>query len=305
MSALKIIKFILFSNTFYGICAVALSIETAYQQSIPLANLEFYIFIFLATVIYYTYAYMQESGEISVGINERQYWYNKYQKIFPYSQTILLFTATILIYNMIGSLKENISTFSIIHWFVLLSMATIAILYYGLKIPGKKLLNLRSVGFIKPFLIAFIWASTVSLGPILYYDFLFGTNLLLSTTTLFLFTKNGLFILVLCILFDIKDYATDYNLQLKTIVVRFGLRKTLFNVIFPLALLSWLFFVVLAIIGQFAFIRILMNTIPFIMLIIVCYSMYQRKSILYYLAIIDGLMLVKAICGITGMIFIK
>jgi hypothetical protein len=29
--------------------------------------------------------------------------------------------------------------------------------------------------------------------------------------------------------------------------------------------------------------------------------MHQRKSILYYLAIIDGLMLVKAICGLAGM----
>lgn len=305
MIALKFIKFILFSNTFYGICAVALSIETAYQQSIPLANIEFYIFILLATVIYYTYAYMQESGEVRIETNKRKYWYTKYQKIFPYTQTILLFVTIILVYNIVRSHKENIHTFSIIHWFVLFSMATIAILYYGLKIPGKKLLNLRSIGLIKPFLIAFIWASTVSLVPILYYDFLFGTNLLFSTTTLFLFTKNGLFILVLCILFDIKDYATDYNLQLKTVVVKFGLRKTLFNVILPLALMSWLFFVLLAIIGQFTFIRILMNTIPYIMLIIVCYSMYQRKSILYYLAIIDGLMLVKAICGITGMILIK
>jgi len=30
--------------------------------------------------------------------------------------------------------------------------------------------------------------------------------------------------------------------------------------------------------------------------------MYQRKSIFYYLTVIDGLMLVKALCGILGMI---
>jgi hypothetical protein len=33
--------------------------------------------------------------------------------------------------------------------------------------------------------------------------------------------------------------------------------------------------------------------------------MHRRKSILYYLAIIDGLMLAKAVCGIIGISLIK
>jgi len=41
-------------------------------------------------------------------------------------------------------------------------------------------------------------------------------------------------------------------------------------------------------------------------LIIVSYSMHKRKSILYYLIIIDGLMFVKGVCGIAGaLIFLK
>jgi hypothetical protein len=88
-------------------------------------------------------------------------------------------------------------------------------------------------------------------------------------------------------------------------VVRLGLRKTLFSVVLPLACFSWLLFVALGILAHFAALRILLNTIPFILLITVCYTMYQRKSILYYLAIIDGLMLVKAFCGIAGIILTK
>ncbi|MGL1386138.1 hypothetical protein ACSTJO_00160, partial [Vibrio parahaemolyticus] len=49
--------------------------------------------------------------------------------------------------------------------------------------------------------------------------------------------------------------------------------------------------------------RIIFNTIPFILLIIVAWSMHRRKSILYYLAVIDGLMLIKALCGIAGSLF--
>jgi hypothetical protein len=46
-----------------------------------------------------------------------------------------------------------------------------------------------------------------------------------------------------------------------------------------------------------------MNIIPFVALLIVAYSMHRRQSILYYLIAIDGLMLLKAICGSIAMIF--
>jgi hypothetical protein len=39
-------------------------------------------------------------------------------------------------------------------------------------------------------------------------------------------------------MFDIKDYAADHNHQLKTFVVRYGLRKTIFYILIPLTLVS-------------------------------------------------------------------
>jgi hypothetical protein len=76
-------------------------------------------------------------------------------------------------------------------------------------------------------------------------------------------------------------------------------------VVLPMAIGSWSIFLSLAIMKYFPILRILFNSIPFALLIIVSYSMYQRKSILYYLAIIDGLMLVKAVFGITSMLLTK
>jgi hypothetical protein len=64
-------------------------------------------------------------------------------------------------------------------------------------------------------------------------------------------------------------------------------------------------FIMYAMLRDFPLLRILINTIPFILLIIVAYSMHRRKSILYYLAIIDGLMLAKAVCGTIGISLIK
>lgn len=112
-----------------------------------------------------------------------------------------------------------------------------------------------------------------------------------------------MYITLLCILFDIKDYAMDYNKDLKTVVVKLGLRRTIFYFIIPLCFIGLGSFLVYAYSQHFSLMKILINTIPFILIITVAYSMYSRRSIFYYLIIIDGLMLLKAACGITSMVF--
>ena len=299
------IKGLLFSNIFYGCCAVALSVETAFQQQIPLTHFSFYLVICSATTLYYTHAYIHHYHTINATANERTIWYFKHRGILPYTQLILL---TITIATAIALFIENqphFKNFSTQNRILLFLFPLLAAMYYGAFVPGKVFFSLRNYGLIKPFLIGLIWAGTVSLIPVIYHDLVNNTQYVFTTTTAFLVTKNWLFITILCILFDFKDYADDHNLRLKTFIVRLGLRTTLFQVILPMAIASWAFFVAIAFLEHFPFLRILINGIPFGLLIIVCYSMYQRKSILYYLAIIDGLMLVKAICGITGMIVVK
>lgn len=109
-----------------------------------------------------------------------------------------------------------------------------------------------------------------------------------------------MYVAVLAIMFDIKDYADDANGMVKTFVVRVGLRKTIFFILLPLIIIGLLSFTIFAINSSFSLPHYLINLIPFILLLIVAYSMHRRRSILYYLVIIDGLMLVKGICGIAG-----
>jgi len=300
-----LIKSILFSNIFYGICAIALCIETSYQQEILILHPLFYCIIFSTTILYYTYAYINENNEPSMHANERSIWYFEKRKIFPFTQTFLFI---LIIISFATLLKKKIIYFTFIDvksWILLVVLLLLAVFYYGNSITGKGFYSLRKFGLFKPFLIGLIWAGTVSVIPVFFYDLTHKTNYVFQPTTLFLATKNWLYISVLCILFDLKDYATDHNVQLKTFIVRFGLRKTLFSVVLPMAIGSWSIFLSLAIMKYFPILRILFNSIPFALLIIVSYSMYQRKSILYYLAIIDGLMLVKAIFGITSMLLTK
>lgn len=300
-----LIKALFFSNIFYGICTVALSIETSFQQQLPLSNIYFYILLFCLCTYYYIVAYANQQNRPSIHANERSHWYYQHQEIISYTQIGFLVLGGFSFFQLL--IKESFSFSSIEGrtWLFMLVFPILAVLYYGTEIPGKGFVSLRKWGLFKPFLIGLIWAGTVSILPIFYHDITHSSNSVFTLTTAFLLLKNWLYISVLCILFDIKDYASDYNFQLKTFIVRLGLRKTLSWVIIPMAISGWMFFFSIAIINHFPPLRILFNSIPFVLLIIVSHTMYQRKSILYYLAIIDGLMLVKAIFGIIGMILIK
>lgn len=112
-----------------------------------------------------------------------------------------------------------------------------------------------------------------------------------------------MFISVLCIMFDIKDYVSDSAQQLNTFVVSKGLRKTIFFIIIPLCLLGLGTFVIYGITRQFHPIKIALNVVPFAFLIAVAHSLRVRRSLLYYLVIVDGLMLLKAVCGIIAMTY--
>ena len=55
---------------------------------------------------------------------------------------------------------------------------------------------------------------------------------------------------------------------------------------------------------QFNWVKVLLNTIPFLLLVVAAVSLLRRRrSLLYYLIVVDGLMLVKAVCGIIAMLF--
>jgi len=202
-------------------------------------------------------------------------------------------------------LKEGFSRIldiSLLQWCLILIFPVAAVLYYGLNTRLGKY-NLRSIGWLKPFVIGFIWAGLVTVYPVVFYDMINNSNYALNPIGVFLFIKNFMFVSVLCIMFDIKDYAMDYNAQLKTFVVKVGLRRTIFQIIIPLCIVGLASFLFYGIQRGFHWMKLSINVIPFLLLIVVAYSLHNRRSVLYYLIIIDGLMLVKAVCGSLAMLY--
>ncbi len=300
----SIIKNIFFGNYFYGFCVIALLIESTLQQELFFLHPTFYLFIFLGTVIYYTKAYIQLNYPQSN--NPRVVWYTLNSKIIIKLQHINLFICLLLllfyIYYLFFVKHISISLF-IFNNFCLLLFPIAAAFYYGLSTKGIGKHNFRKIGWLKPIIIGFTWAGVVSMLPLALSATEANDLLKIPNASLLLFIKNMMFITTLAIMFDIKDYASDYNLELKTFVVQYGLRKTIFYILLPLSIIGMGSFLMVAQLKDFSTIKIILNTIPFLALLSVAYSMKKRRSILYYLVIIDGLILLKGICGSLSMLF--
>ncbi|NCI50655.1 hypothetical protein GWC95_12025 [Sediminibacterium roseum] len=296
-------RFLFFGNYFYGICAVALSVEASLQQHAALNGFTYYFFVFCATVLYYTHAYIAEPSAHTT--NLRAQWYFEKRGLLRWSQAVLTVFVIGSGYRLLTANWSAISHLDLQEWALIAVFPVVAALYYGSASPNRSTHSLRNNGWLKPFVIGFVWAGCVTTYPVVFSSIEQHAVYKPDLIALLLFIKNFMYITMLCIMFDIKDYAADHNQQLKTFVVRYGLRKTIFYILIPLSLIGLGTFILFGIIRDFPFLRILINTLPFILLIIVAYSMHRRKSILYYLAIIDGLMLVKAICGSIGITLIK
>src|SRR4029453_17900857 len=149
-------------------------------------------------------------------------------------------------------------------WTTLLVFPAVAALYYGINFFSGKY-NLRKIGWLKPFIIGFTWAGLVTIYPVLFYDIMHKRCYQPTLVGGLLFLKNFMFISVLSILFDIKDYASDCIGRLNTFVVEIGLRRTIFYILLPLAALGLLSFLYYAIAKHFPEMKILLNVIPFIL----------------------------------------
>lgn len=314
------IEFIFFGNYFYALCAVSLSIESSLQQSIGLNRLTFYLLLATATIVYYTYAY---TGEISFSdvfskkriqishkyhrefYNRRTSWYKRNANLLNRTQVINLIIALICSIDLAFLEYRHIFTLYFSEWLILFSVPLMALLYYGNSYFPFFKINLRQTGWLKPFVIGFVWAGTVTLYPSMFHQWQMDLHYHFNWLSFWFLLKNWMYISVLAIMFDIKDYVDDANKDIKTFVVRVGLRKTIFLVLLPLIIIGLVAFFVFAYLAVFSLIRFMVNLIPFILLLWVAYSMQRRKSIFYYLIIIDGLMLVKGICGIVGALLFK
>ncbi|MBS1746229.1 MAG: UbiA family prenyltransferase [Bacteroidetes bacterium] len=298
------IKATFFGNYFIGFIAIALSIESNLQLQLPLNSLIYYAILFCATVFYYTYAY---SGPLNTGpaSNPRKSWYQKHHLKIIGSQRILFSVGAILSCWFFFQHLYSIKKLPAIFWIETAVTLVAGILYYGLLPRSFFKLNLRHTGWLKAFVIGFVWACCANILSLVVVQIEKGPLSFETVLLIWLFIKNWMFCTVNAIIFDIKDYADDSNSQLKTFVVRFGLKKTVFYILLPLIIIGLISLVAFTTYRHNNILNTAFNLVPFILLLMIAWSMQKPHKLLYYLIVIDGLIFFKAVCGIAGMHFIK
>jgi len=295
----KIAEFIFYGNYFYGICVVAQAVEATLQQGYPLNGWLYYFLAFIATVFYYNYPYVRKYPAEST--DPRTLWYKKYYRLVQWNQRCFAFILAVSLILFLYHYHASILKANLIHWLLVLIFPAVAVMYYGLNVFSAKY-NLRKIGWLKPFIIGFIWAGMVSVYPILFQNIIKGEPYLYTSIGALLFLKNLMYISVLAMMFDIKDYAADSKNQLNTFAVKLGLRKMIFYIFLPLPVLGLLTFLSYATLHHFHLLKMVLIMIPFFLLIAAGFSLRKRRTLMYYLMVIDGLMVVKAAFGIVAML---
>ena len=281
-----------------------LSIEMAFQLGLPLNETVYYIGLFLAPVIYYTYAYKSINDSTPIA-NQRTRWFRENKKLVHWSQVGMILLCIGIFSFLIFKHFNEIIRLPLIYYSIGFGVLFVGIFYYGLI--SKKLFgfNLRNSGWTKAFIIGFVWACCANIFPLIMLRIETGQDYFHTDLWVWLFIKNWLFCTVNAIMFDIKDYPSDSNLYLRTFVVSFGLRRTIYFIIVPLLLAGLISFCIFALIKQFSITQFAFNLIPFLLTLAIAFSMLRRHSIFYYLIVIDGVILVKALCGILGVLLTR
>lgn len=203
--------FLLFSNVFMSLCAVAQALLTfsiaGSKPVYPVVGL-----LFTATLGIYNFSIL-----LSKPKHPERSSYRRVRWFFAHYRLMVTFTI--------------VSLLSLIPLFFLLSMESrillvfLAILSFGYGLPlfsiGDQKFGLRNIPGLKAFLITLVWTLSCVLVPILEAQDQHLTDISMRDTMIIL-AKRFLFIAALTVPFDIRDLFQDKKLGLKTVAVVWG-----------------------------------------------------------------------------------
>jgi hypothetical protein len=297
MSSSGFTRLLFYSNFFYAFCLFALLLQTSIVLHIP-PQPRLYLLLCLATFLFYTHAYLS-SAPTATTTDDRINWYRQNRSFLYISQLFLTIFLLFLSLPLLSSFADRL--FSLPPsanwpaWFFPL----LALLYYGGIQPGHSRLNLRQYGWLKPIIIALVWSGCSVLIPV-WWSRPPVDIFIPSSSTLCLLAQQTLFFTSIGILFDIKDFDADHNQQIKTWAIRVGIEKLPVRLILPISIAGSVLEILPSLQTGYPPAASLLNCIPWLLLIFACRSLNRSTPVLHYLWLIDGLIPVKALFGISA-----
>lgn len=170
---------------------------------------KFIIFNIFCTLFAYNfprYIHVKNNAQESYSI--REIWYREHLGFLRNISTVSFFGALLYMGHM-----------SFSQYLILIFVAVISILYVA---PYQQLKSLRTIPYLKPFIITTCWVSLTLIIP-----YLFDTKLSLLTSALLfkMFLSQFIIIFITAVLFDLRDVHADEKEGIKTIANQFSLRS--------------------------------------------------------------------------------
>ncbi len=201
--AKRIFNFYIFSNLHVALATFSLVKITLLTYGIKDNLVPF--FVFFATIASYNFIRLYTIDTI-------QDWFFQFIKMNKKSIVGLTLASALLIVYLGFSLR--------LQTLIALIPFGMFTLFYVIPFPMQKKnrVTLRSLAFLKLFLIAVSWAGVTVLIPLLHY------NITIGRSEMFIFIQRFLFILVITLPFDIRDINYDKD-TLKTLPQVLGIPK--------------------------------------------------------------------------------
>lgn len=199
MQLRRIFELYIFGNIHVAIAVWALTKLTLFQISISDSYTP--AFVFFSTLLSYNFIRLYR-------FKTTENWFGKWLEI----NKMLL-----IIFSIMGFIGATYTLFQIqLKALLMLLPFGFLTMFYSVPLFNK---SLRTVPFIKIFMIAISWAGTTVLFPVLNND------IALTAAVLHLFIQRFLFTLIITIPFDIRDLSYD-NTALQTIPQILGVQNS-------------------------------------------------------------------------------
>ena len=168
----------------------------------------------------------------------------------------------------------------------LLAICTMAYSYPMISFK-KRNIPLKNYGILKPFFLASVWVCVTFILPIIEMRIVFRYDMVL------LGIFRWVYIIILCILFDWKDVAIDAKNNVQTIPVMYkqNISRILIGICVIMSVMALVFFAVL-LQEDIIYLGIIAS---YLLLILVIYQMHKAKSELFFVIIVDGMMIIYSV----------
>ena len=279
---IQAISVFFYCNFFIALCATSLVYETIYLLHLGSQVHWFAWLVFFCTMNIYTFHYYLKS--LKPEQDKRLNWYRKYKFVTWF----LMLTGCVAIGYLIITHFEILFSSRNIAWTLAIPLLSLA--YSFPFLPGGK--ALRHVGWLKLPLLGLVWSLTSVLLPAFYTEDI-RTG---SSQVWILFFDRLVFILALCMLFNVRDYEEDKAAGIITPVVALGPQVILTKGKWQICLLNVITAILL--IQSFHFsspIQYAAVLIPLILLYLLFQFFRSDRSEMQFVYLHDGLMPVKAL----------